>query len=128
MLPAVFHTVGPRRRTPWVAALVVTTLAAAVALVGDIRFVAQASNFAVFVAFVFVNATVLQLRRARPDAVRPFRIPLNWRGMPLTAVVGSLGALGFGLSSDWEPALLVAAITLVGLMLSPFAVRAERGH
>lgn len=123
MLPAVFHTVGPRCRTPWVAALAVTSGAGVLALVGDIRFVAQASNFAVFVAFVMVNATLIWLRHRRPEAHRPFRAPLAIGPAPLSALLGGLGAIVFAVLSDVEAALVVVAVLVVGVALSPFAVR-----
>ncbi len=123
MLPAIFRTVGQRRRTPWVAALVVTSLAGLLTFGGDIRFVAQASNFAVFVAFVLVNATLIWLRHRRPEAPRPFRVPLAIGAVPISALLGGLGAIVFAAVSDVEAALVVVAVLAVGVALSPFAVR-----
>ena len=123
MLPAVFHIVGPRRHTPSVGTLAVTSGAGVLALVGDIRFVAQASNFAVFVAFVMVNATLIWLRYRRPEPPRPFRAPLAIGPAPVSALLGGLGAIVFAVLSDVEAALVVVAVLVVGVALSPFAVR-----
>ena len=60
MLPPLFKIVGPKRKTPWVAALILTLCAALVAQLGDIAFAAHSANFAVFLAFfvsVFTEAT-----------------------------------------------------------------------
>ncbi len=71
LLPPPFAAVAPGRRTPWFATAVVTVMAAGFALGGDIGFVAQLTNFTLFVAFIFVNAAVIRLRRLRPLAPRP---------------------------------------------------------
>jgi len=123
MLPALFRVVGPRRKTPWVAALVLTLCAALVALVGDVRFAAHAANFAVFLAFIAVNTTVVWLRRKRPEADRPFRVPFSLGGVPVIPVVSSLGILVLAIASERKAALLVLGLLAVGVALAPIAIR-----
>jgi APA family basic amino acid/polyamine antiporter len=125
MLPELFRTVGARRKTPWVAALLLTLAAAGIALVGDIRFAAHSANFAIFLAFLAVNTTVVWLRRTRPEAERPFRIPLSLGGIPVIPVVSNLGILALAFASERRAALLVLALLAVGALLSPFAIRSE---
>jgi APA family basic amino acid/polyamine antiporter len=125
LIPAVFRRVAPRRRTPWVAAATVTAAAAMVSMFGDIGLVAQTANFAVFGAFIAINATLIQLRLRRPELPRPFRIGWALRGVPVTAVVGGMGAAALALAMDGE-ALLGGTLALgAGLAVSFFALRHE---
>ena len=125
MLPALFKTVGDRRKTPWMAALVLTLCAAAMAMIGDIRLVAHSANFAIFVAFLAINATVIQLRWTRPDANRPFRIPLAVGRLPAIPMISNLGIIAVASFAEWQAVLLVLALLAAGVVLAPFIVRAE---
>jgi APA family basic amino acid/polyamine antiporter len=127
LLPDLFRIVGPRRKTPWVAALLLTLCAAGVVLAGDIRFAAHSANFAVFLAFIAVNATVVWLRWVRPEADRPFRVPLSLGRIPVIPIVSSLGIVVLAFASERRAALLVLALLAVGVVLSPFAVRTKQG-
>ena len=126
LLPAVFGRVSRTRRTPWVATLVITVMAIALATTGDIGFVAQVTNFAVFGLFTIVNAAVIVLRRNRPDAERAFRLWGSVNGVPVIAVVGLLGNLG--LAAYMERDAFVAGLVLlaIGLAASMYIVRYER--
>lgn len=123
MLPALFGIVGERRKTPWVAALILTICASAMALVGDISFAAHAANVAVFLAFLAVNTTVVWLRWKRPEVERPFRIPLSLGAVPVIPVAANLGILVLATSSDLRAVLLVLGLLAVGVALAPIIVR-----
>ena len=123
MLPQIFGIVGPRRKTPWVAAALLTLCAAAVTLFGDIAFAAHSANFAVFLAFFAVNTTVIWLRRVRRDTHRPFKIPLAINGVPMIPVAANLGIIILGFYTDIAAAALVLALLAIGIVLAPVAVR-----
>jgi APA family basic amino acid/polyamine antiporter len=123
MLPPLFRIVGPRRKTPWVSALVLTLCSALVALLGDIGSAAHSANFAVFLAFIAVNATVVFLRWTRPETDRPFRIPLSLGSVPVIPVVANLGIVLLAFSSEKKAALLVLGSLAIGVRLAPIAIR-----
>lgn len=123
MLPPLFGIVGDRRKTPWVAALVLTLCAAAMALAGDVSFAAHTANAAVFLAFLAVNTTVIWLRWKRPEAERPFRIPLSIGDIPVIPFAANLGILALASSSDPQAILLVLGLLVVGAALAPIIVR-----
>lgn len=125
LLPAPLARLAPGRRTPWVATLVVTAAALGFALAGEVGFVAQVTNFAVFVAFAIVNGAVIRLRLRDPDRPRPFRLPLAVRGVPATAVLGGAAALGLMLSLDAEAFVLGAATLAIGIALSFTPLRGD---
>ncbi len=128
-LPRALGAVHPRRRTPWLATLAASGIAAVFTLLGDIEVVAQTSNFAVLVAFAVVNVALIWLRFSRPGLERPFRVPLAIAGVPVTAVLGvgfslfmmanvGLAALGYGV-----------LIALVGIAIAFFLPgRTRRGE
>ena len=92
-LPAVAGRVWPRTGAPAAALLVAAVGALGFALVGDLTFVASITDFAVYVVFLAVNASVVVLRRRAPDAPRPFRTPGAIAGVPVLPVAGSLATL-----------------------------------
>lgn len=123
MLPPLFRIVGPRRKTPWVAAALLTLCAAAVALLGDIAFAAHSANFAVFLAFFAVNSTLIRLRWTRPDVDRLFRVPLSAGKTPLIPLIGNLGILTMAFYTDVKAVALVLGLLLAGVALAPLAIR-----
>jgi APA family basic amino acid/polyamine antiporter len=87
-LPMVLSKIHAGRRTPWVAILIIGILSSAFVLLGDIRVVAETTNFAALVIFISVNFSALWLRHTRPMASRPFKLPLNIRNHSLIPFLG----------------------------------------
>lgn len=124
MLPALFRVVGKRRKTPWVAAGVLTACSALMTLAGDVAFVAHTANFAIFLSFIAVNTTVISLRWTRPATERPFRIPLSVGRLPVIPLVSNLGIIALAVFSETKAALIVFALLALGTLLAPLATRA----
>lgn len=118
LLPPALGAVWAARGTPWVAIVFLTSIATAFAAAGDIAFVAQVTNFAVFVLFIIVNGAVIRLRFTQPATERPFRLRPVIANVPLTALVGLLGTCLLGAFLSRE-AFATGAVTLVtGIALS----------
>jgi APA family basic amino acid/polyamine antiporter len=94
VFPERFSRVHPARQTPHYAVGLVAVVTVPFVFLGDIGFVAGLANLALLVVFVLVNAALLKLRYARPDAPRGFRAPLNVGWLSLTALGGLLSSLG----------------------------------
>jgi len=124
LLPRGLARVHEERRTPWVAAALVTSASALFTLAGDIGLVAQVTNFAVFTAFVIVNGALLRLRWTRPAEPRPFRVRGTIGRAPVAAIIGAVGAVALALSMEVEALVGGGVIVLVGLGLSIVAERA----
>ncbi|MFA7248447.1 MAG: APC family permease [Dehalococcoidia bacterium] len=123
LLPAVMGRVWPARGTPWIAILAGTAVAIAFALTGDLGFVAQVTNFAVFTLFVVVNASVMRLRILQPDRARPFRVRPAILGVPLPSLAGLLGAVGLAWYMERSAILVGGGALALGLVLSFAFVR-----
>ena len=86
LLPAWFAKVHPRYGTPYRPTLilgVVTGLAAGALPIGEL---AELVNIGTLCAFIVICASIIVLRRTRPDVPRAFRTPL----VPLIPVIGIL--------------------------------------
>src|SRR5690606_24216143 len=74
-LPGPLARVHVTRRTPYLAILVAAIGAVLFLFAGDIGFVANVTNFTIFVTFMIVNLSVILLRYRSPDQKRPFLVP-----------------------------------------------------
>lgn len=123
MLPGILGRVSRTRHTPWVAVTVATSVSLAFAATGDIGFVAQVTNFAVFVLFIAVNGSLIRMRFQRPDAPRPFRSGPSLARVPLPAAVGLSGALLLSAFMEREAFFTGLAALVLGVALSFVTLR-----
>jgi APA family basic amino acid/polyamine antiporter len=75
-----------KRRTPWLITLIFGALAAAFAAFIPLSELAELVNIGTLFAFILVNVGVIWLRRTKPDAERPFRVPF----VPVFPIIGTL--------------------------------------
>jgi basic amino acid/polyamine antiporter, APA family len=114
-MPRAFASIHPRRSTPVRAILTVALVAAAFAGFGEFAVIAAVTDFAVYVVFLAVNASVIILRRTRPELPRPFAVSGAVRGVPVVPVLG-LGSVAIMLTQLEPGAIGVgAALCTAGL-------------
>ena len=77
LLPRGVSAVHPRFQTPYITTIITCVIVALVAGVTQIQVVGEMTSIGTLFAFVVVCAAVLMLRVKRPDAHRPFRVPLG---------------------------------------------------
>lgn len=118
LLPPIIGRVWVGRGTPWVAILIATVVGLAFGLTGDIGYVAQVTNFAVFTLFIAVNGSVIRLRWTHPDRPRPFRLKPTIGRLPLTPIVGLLGAVALAGFMGREAFLTGSVVLAAGVVLS----------
>src|SRR5690606_15651398 len=125
-MPAVFARVAAKRRTPWVATLVVMAGALALLPLGRIAVIAGLSSFVSLLAFGTVNLALVILRKRDAQRRRPFRVPGAIRGVPVLPVVGVV--VTFGLVTQLETKVIAtgAAIVAGALVLHFVGHRARR--
>jgi APA family basic amino acid/polyamine antiporter len=94
-LPEVLRQVHPRFRTPYIAILVFSAIAAITLIPGETDLLATMYSFGAMLSFTIAHASVIWLRKRRADVERAWKPPLNFRAfgfeIPLTAVLGGLG-------------------------------------
>ncbi len=87
-LPNIFSNIHQGRGTPWTAIAAIMLLAMMFTFLGDIRLVAEVTNFATFVIFASVNLSLILLRYRQPNLKRPFRVPISIGKFPLLPFLG----------------------------------------
>jgi APA family basic amino acid/polyamine antiporter len=86
LLPQGVSKVHPKFGTPYITTIITCVIVAIVAGVTQIQVVGEMTSIGTLFAFVVVCAAVLMLRAKRPEAKRPFRVPLG----PVFPVLGIL--------------------------------------
>jgi APA family basic amino acid/polyamine antiporter len=105
--------VHPAQRTPWIAIFICGILSCMLVFAGDIAFIANVTNFTLFITFMVINAAVIVLRYHSPDTPRAFRIPVSFGRLPLVPVAGIVSCLF--LLAVQDPAVLILGAVLTGL-------------
>jgi len=118
LLPSWLGLVWHRRGTPWVAIVLVTAVALGFALTGDVSFIAEVTNFAVFTLFIVVNGALIRLRIIQPERARPFRLRPAIGPVPLPSAVGLIGAIALAAYMDRQAFAVGAIVLAVGIVLS----------
>lgn len=96
--PSIFGAIHPRFQTPWKSTMLTGLFVATMAALLPLRVLAELVNIGTLLAFAFVCAAVLIMRRTHPETPRPFRVPLY----PLTPILGILVCLLLMLSLPAE--------------------------
>lgn len=120
-IPGVFAQLLTRRRTPWMATILILALAAAFVPLGSIRILAELSSFSALLAFLAVNLAVIVLRYRMPDQIRPFRVPFAIGRMPVVPIMG-MGGIGV-LLAHFEPTVYLAGLLAVPLSVAAYILR-----
>jgi basic amino acid/polyamine antiporter, APA family len=94
-----------------------------------VLFLASLFSFGVLLAFTSAQLAVIRLRMTRPDLRRPFRVPFEWRGMPVPSVVGALatGAVFLDAMVTHRGARYGGPVWLLIGLAVYLSVRRERG-
>ena len=90
LLPPFFTKLHKTYKTPINGIMLVGVVAAVLAAFLPITDIAELVNIGTLAAFIIVSASVLVLRKTRPDIKRPFKTPfLPW--VPILAIISALG-------------------------------------
>lgn len=96
--------VSSKRNTPVFAITCAAIVMVAFAAIGKLTTVALIANFFIFITFLFVNLSVIVLRKIQPDTARPYKVPFSVWNVPLPGILGMvltlllLGYTIYGLS------------------------------
>ncbi len=129
LLPRGVSKVHPKFQTPYITTIITCVIVAIVAGLVPIQVVGEMTSIGTLFAFVVVCMAVIVLRRTRPDAHRPFRVP----GGSVIPVLGVLSCLYLMVSLSvmtWVRLLVWLDLGMLiywfyGRMHSPLANKAE---
>jgi APA family basic amino acid/polyamine antiporter len=91
----VFSKVHQTKRTPYLAIFAVMILSILFVLIKDIQFIAELTNFTLFLTFAVINLSVIILRYKSIGIRRPFKIPFNIGKFPILAFLGLFSCIFF---------------------------------
>jgi APA family basic amino acid/polyamine antiporter len=114
-IPHVIARIHPKTRTPYIAIILVMLLAVSFSFF-DIRFLAETTDFILFVIFIVINSAVIALRLKEPEIKPKFMIPFNYKNIPITAVLGILSCIALITHLNLNVILLSIDLTLFGLI------------
>jgi APA family basic amino acid/polyamine antiporter len=116
LLPPAMRRCHPRYKTPHIATIVTGVVAAAIAGVFPLDVLADLISIGILLAFAVVCIGVLIMRKKRPDAPRPFRVP--WA--PVTCVLGAVVCLAMTLALQNATWLRLVIWTAIGMAIYAF--------
>ena len=118
-LPEILRQIHPRFRTPYVAIIVFSAVAALVMVPGQVTFLGTIYAFGATLSFTVAHVSVIRLRKLRPLEQRPGdrdgrplwrprgNVTVRGVAVPLTAIVGGLGTFGaFIVAMALDPVVL----------------------
>jgi APA family basic amino acid/polyamine antiporter len=109
------------RKTPYVAVIAAALGAVLFLFAGDIGFVANVTNFTLFVTFVIVNLAVIFLRFRYPDRVRPFRVPGKIGRVPVLPLLGIATSIFLFVQLTIEVIAIGTLLVIIGGIVALFA-------
>jgi APA family basic amino acid/polyamine antiporter len=124
-LPALFSRVHLTRKTPYLAILAAASGAVLFLFAGDIGFIANVTNFTIFVTFMIVNLSVILLRFRSPDEIRPFRVPGSIGRIPVLPLLGIASCLFLFLQLTPEIIAIGALLVIIGGLVALFSGRRQ---
>ena len=116
LLPSFFAKLHKIFRTPINGIILVGVVAAGLAAFLPITEIAELVNIGTLAAFIIVSASVLILRRTRPDIKRPFRTPF----LPWVPILGILSSLGLVIELPTVTQLRFLVWLVIGLFIYYF--------
>lgn len=123
-LPQALTGLLPRTLVPWAATLIAGLLAVALIPLGEISIVASLSSWSALTVYSIVGISLLLLRYRRPEAERPFRVPLSVRGFPVLSALSVL--VSVALASQLEGAIVLLGLAVAGLGLIAYPLLRQR--
>jgi len=116
LLPPAVRRCHPRYKTPHVATVITGVIAAAIAGVFPLDVLADLISICILLAFTVVCIGVLVMRKTKPDAPRPFRVPFA----PVTCILGALVCLAMCFALQNATWIRLVIWTILGMAIYVF--------
>lgn len=118
-LPPVFARVSAKTQSPWVAVFAVVAASMLFLFLGDVKTIANLTNFTIFAVFIMVNAVVIYVRYHNPST-EGFKSPLSLGKMPVFPVLGLVSALFMMVNIEWQVLAMGIVLILFGVLFQHF--------
>lgn len=111
VLPESISQVSPKRKTPWIASLIVLVVASLLLPLGKLETVASVSSLTTMVAFFLVNIALINLRFTQETLKRTFKVPLSIGKLPILPVIAAI--ISLILLTQFELKVYLIGVTLL---------------
>jgi len=115
-IPKVFTMVGKRFRTPWVAIISIVVAAMLFLFLGDLKTIANLTNFTIFSVFIIINASVIYFRYKKPITTG-FRVPLHVGRFPVIPFFGIVASIFMIANITYDVLLLGLILIVIGFIV-----------
>lgn len=88
-LPKVISKTIPKRKTPWIASMIILVAALLLLPLGKLDTVASISSLATMLAFFSVNVALIVLRYKQKSKDRPFKVPFSIGKFPILPFIAA---------------------------------------
>jgi APA family basic amino acid/polyamine antiporter len=88
VIPGLFAGIS-KQGVPTFAVMITGVAIALIALLGNIRWIASVFNFGILMTYLFINLSLVRLRKKMPDANRTFKVPFY----PFSPILGSMSCI-----------------------------------
>ena len=116
-LPNGLGKISPKFRTPSLAVLLTMCFTIVPIFIGNISLVAHATVFGVLLNFIFVNISLLVLRKRQPDIERPFKLKPSIKGLPIISLIGAIICVALLFTFNLETLVIQVVIIIVGIII-----------
>ncbi len=116
-LPKLLSKLHPKRKTPWVAIILIAIIALSAIVSGNIRTIAEVTDLGVFIIFISVNSSLIWLRYKSPNRKRPFKVPLNIGWFPVLPAIAIAITVGMFSFFNLHVALIGLGIIIAGTIV-----------
>ncbi len=123
-LPKALSKILPKRKTPWVASLVITAAALVLLPLSKVETIASVASLTTMFVFLLVNLALISLRFSDEKRKRPFRVPLSVGKVPILSTLGALFSFILIFQFDQQTYLISGGFLL--LMIVLFYIRDRR--
>lgn len=115
-IPRVFRMVGKRFRTPWVAIITIVTATMLFLFLGDLKTIANLTNFTIFSVFIIINASVIFFRYKKPTP-QGFKVPLHVGRFPVIPFLGIATSIFMIANLTYDVLIIGVILVVIGFII-----------
>ena len=114
-IPSIFSRVSKKTLSPWFAIMWITVAASLFLFIGDLKTIANLTNFTIFTAFIFVNSSVIYFRYKKP-VKKGFRVPLSVGKFPIIPLLGIITSIFMIVNLSFNILLMGFILIVIGVV------------
>lgn len=116
-LPSILSKIHKKRKTPWIAVIVVAFFSILMLFFGRIQTLASLTSLGAFITFGTTNLSLIWLRYTKPKIARPFKVTLNIGRFPVLPFLGAAICVFMIFQFSLSEILVGGAIILLGVVV-----------